>query len=144
MHFSAWVWYRARKKCARQGVHFNSYWRIPWPISGKLIQAIFWGPIQFCSKSDHELDRFLENSSRPIFKYGWVFQGIGLCHNRWVFQDLPIRVKMTVMISNPEISRISKSYLCHSEWDTRIAAAESIEAIIDQVCTILYGLKRSS
>ena len=47
------------------------------------------------------------------------------------------------MIFNPEISRISKSYLCHSEWDTRIAAAESIEAIIDQVCTILYGFKRS-
>ena len=49
-----------------------------------------------------------------------------------------------VHISNPEISRISKSYLCHSEWDTRIAAAESIEAIIDQVCTILYGFKRSN
>ena len=78
-------------------------------------------------------------------KFSWMsFPGIGQCHNRWVFQDLPIRVKMTVMISNPEISRISKSYLCHSEWDTRIAAAESIEAIIDQVFTILYGLNRSS
>ena len=54
-----------------------------------------------------------------------------------------VHEKMILMISNPEISRISKSYLCHSEWDTRIAAAESIEAIIDQVCTILYGFKRS-
>ena len=34
---------------------------------------------------------------------------------------------------NSLLSRITKSYLGHTEWDTRIAASDAIEAIIEKI-----------
>ena len=42
---------------------------------------------------------------------------------------------------NTLLARISKTYLCHNEWDTRIAACDSIEAIIDKLPVTLKGDK---
>lgn len=42
---------------------------------------------------------------------------------------------------NTLLARISKSYLCHNDWDTRIAASDSIESIIDKVPVTCKSVK---
>ena len=60
-------------------IRFNTYWQISGPrlIPGKFIHASFM-TTKLCSKPVHDLDIFLENSSRRFTKYGSGFQKLAL------------------------------------------------------------------